>query len=942
MEHSDGWDVVRDLHFLFATDDELHDELAYVCDLFSDSTSDTTPMANDASSEKDAADDAETPPVREEASTNGPPAVPTTKRRVRVRKPTKNTSRARQQEEMKTLRAQVDALKDQLDEAKKHPSVDMSVWERAARDQLYAKSKAMQENEQLRAAVVEQATFIDDMTRLLRKKPRLTLQMDPQSEAWLSYKLAAQASLRVAAIHAIADRQYRHQETEFIKAGLFHRADDVIRADALPQPNGKVIVQYVYHVTLAAPCRLVGAAVWKVLRGEHAMTLPDGAHETVEELDACTIYRQFTRVCAHEQVLSAHSNLIFKYYVEAERELFVWQSVLDDALVPHMTHGSVHQESGWIQVAPLEDTSTCRLTLLLNIVADPLHEKGTGTVDELLEVSAAIFEKLSFREPPDAPGLFPGTPAKVNVDEERSMSFAKRTFVQRGKALELALKDAINRSCGPKTNQVKGHTFLVLVFAFGSKLKIRRLCRRMANEAGRINTWSIVNDLPFLFASDDQLNDDLAYVCDLLSDSTSDPRDASSEDDIGARPSVTAPPPRVAAKKPKRSRPTSNLQTNPSRDRKRREIKELRRQVDVLKDALLDAKRRAGTTTDMPAWERAAREQLFLKSKAMQENEQLRETIQDQASFIDDMTRLLRKKPRLTTLDVHSEAWREYKLAAQTSLRLAAIHAITDRQYARQQTAFIQAGVYDRAEDTCHAGPIPQPDGRVLIERVYHVTLVAPRACIGAAVWKALNGDRRFALPDGAVETFEKIDPHTVYRAFHQTAADHASAAHWNFIFKQYVEEERDVIVWRSVMDDALVPRMPEGIVHDESGWLVVAPLSPTTSRLTLVLNIIAEARHDGRRLLTDELVDVTADIIDKFSFNRPPDVPGTFPGAPPKPEATATTLPFAKRAFVERGKQIELTLKRVIDDAISDFQRTQPLDPSEVLPCTVATGISK
>ncbi|CAK4761849.1 unnamed protein product, partial [Aphanomyces euteiches] len=268
----------------------------------------------------------------------------------------------------------------------------------------------------------------------------------------------------------------------------------------------------------------------------------------------------------------------------------------------------------------------------------------------------------------------------------------------------------------------------------------------------------------------------------------------------------------------------------------------------------------------MSAWERVAQEQKVAKSRALKENEELRAATHEYITFIDEMTRVFHKKRRLT-LDITSEAWQEYKLAAQASLRVAAIHAIAERQYSRLDTAFIRAGVIDREDDLIRGIPIPQPDGRVVVERVYHLKVNAPFRTIMASIWRALNSDRGMHLPEGAVETIESIDPTTVY---------------WNLLFK-----------------------------------LVVTPIDLTTSRLTLVLNIVAEQNHDGRLLTTEELVDVSATIVDKFSFAHPPEVPGTFPSAPPKTDAEDTDLPFVKRTFVERGKQLEALIKRAVDEAI-------------------------
>ncbi|CAK4081816.1 unnamed protein product [Aphanomyces euteiches] len=210
---------------------------------------------------------------------------------------------------------------------------------------------------------------------------------------------------------------------------------------------------------------------------------------------------------------------------------------------------------------------------------------------------------------------------------------------------------------------------------------------------------AVVQDVHLLFATDDQLRDDLAYVCSLLDSPERKPSPPSS--------SITR-----TSKSPEESKPTLSHQ-----DRRKREILELRRQVDILKNQLLDAKQQATGKPDMSAWERAARDQMYAKSKSISENEQLRAQVEENATFIEDMTRVLRKRPRLS-LDVHSEEWKAYKLAAQTSLRTAAIHAIADRQYQQLQTAFIQAGVYDCPQDASDTSQFHYPMG-VLSLREY-------------------------------------------------------------------------------------------------------------------------------------------------------------------------------------------------------------------------------
>ncbi|KAH9161043.1 hypothetical protein LEN26_001612 [Aphanomyces euteiches] len=309
----------------------------------------------------------------------------------------------------------------------------MSVWERAARDQVVASSKSISENEKLRAHVVENATFIEEMVETLRKKPRLSL--DACSEEWKTYKLAAQASLRTAAIHAIADRQYSQLQTAFIKAGVYECQDEVIRDELIQQPDGRITSERVYHVTLAAPFRLIGAAVWKVFNGEHPMKIPDGAEQTLEAIDQFTVYQTFRNAGASVLV---HANMIYKYYVEVDREVIVWRSVLEDALMPHMTEGAVQDKWGWLVVAPTANLATCRVMFLHQVI--PTHKTSFA---EHVKAKNVLMKKYAFIQPPDIPGTFPG--GAVNEEMEIPIPFAKKTFLDRDKEMEWTLKRVIDQ-----------------------------------------------------------------------------------------------------------------------------------------------------------------------------------------------------------------------------------------------------------------------------------------------------------------------------------------------------------------------------------------------------------------------------------------------------------------------------------------------------------------
>ncbi|CAK4547410.1 unnamed protein product, partial [Aphanomyces euteiches] len=400
-------------------------------------------------------------------------------------------------------------------------------------------------------------------------------------------------------------------------------------------------------------------------------------------------------------------------------------------------------------------------------------------------------------------------------------------------------------------------------------------------------TDDVVQDLHLLFATDDQLHKDLAYICSLL--------------DSPER-----------SMKSKRERPKTTSQEFAHMDRRKRQILQLRRQVDTLKDTLLQAQQIVTGKPDMSTWERAAREQMLAYNKSLSDNEKLRAHVEENATFIEEMVSTLRKKPRLS-LDVDSEEWRTYKLAAQANLRNAAIHAIADHQYNQLQTAFIKAGIFECRDEVIQNGLINLPDGRLMPQRTYHVTIAAPFRLIGAAVWKVFNGEHPLRLPEGAEETLEKVDPYTVYQSFRNLDRD--DQVHANNVFKYYVEVNREVIVWRSVLEDALMPRMRDDVVQNKWGWIVVSPTDdPETSRLSFLHQVEPELNPcDAKNALNQ-----------KYTFALPPEIPGTFPGGNVKEEIEFPVVPV-KKWFYERDMELERTLKHVIDNVVFEHHKMSP-----------------
>ncbi|KAG9407486.1 hypothetical protein AC1031_002203 [Aphanomyces cochlioides] len=153
------------------------------------------------------------------------------------------------------------------------------------------------------------------------------------------------------------------------------------------------------------------------------------------------------------------------------------------------------------------------------------------------------------------------------------------------------------------------------------------------------DSW--LQDLQFLIATDDQLQEELVHECEILEgvSATSPPDDSTpsptSESFVNTVARDTTDDSEDAQEE-KSSSETAKRQRYYKRQRD--EIHHLRQQVDQL-TALLQRKQRYGRT-DESLWERTAIEELAEKTKSMEENAFLREAVGQQATFIEQMQRV--------------------------------------------------------------------------------------------------------------------------------------------------------------------------------------------------------------------------------------------------------------------------------------------------------------
>ncbi|CAK4617880.1 unnamed protein product [Aphanomyces euteiches] len=64
---------------------------------------------------------------------------------------------------------------------------------------------------------------------------------------------------------------------------------------------------------------------------------------------------------------------------------------------------------------------------------------------------------------------------------------------------------------------------------------------------------------------------------------------------------------------------------------------------------------------------------------------------------------------------------------------------------------------------------------------------------------------------------FQRMDDNTLYRTLR--LANATGEIHSNLVRKYYPEDDRDIVLWSSVLNDEHIPHMDHGAVNNESGW---------------------------------------------------------------------------------------------------------------------------
>ncbi|KAF0697882.1 Aste57867_11465 [Aphanomyces stellatus] len=274
------------------------------------------------------------------------------------------------------------------------------------------------------------------------------------------------------------------------------------------------------------------------------------------------------------------------------------------------------------------------------------------------------------------------------------------------------------------------------------------------------------------------------------------------------------------------SPPSHTDETKPKRKRttQKQEITFLKTKQRDLATQLDDLKRKLTTSSTVSPWEGRAKDQMQAAQRAMMDNTALRTLLQDQLKTMQALERLLKKKPRLElSPNVGADEWRQWRLETDVDHRLQAMKAITDHMVDRLDSEFIQHGVFD-----LHAGQsglsLTTRHNVLWFDFFQSMVLDVPYEAAADVFWAVSSFQGPYEAATSVLQTRGDLllEVHSgsgdrmAYLRTHSTAfledgrVLFRSEGRW--VVRRIVQATRTVIVYRSILDDALVP-------HDTNQW---------------------------------------------------------------------------------------------------------------------------
>ncbi|OQS00228.1 hypothetical protein THRCLA_06125 [Thraustotheca clavata] len=287
--------------------------------------------------------------------------------------------------------------------------------------------------------------------------------------------------------------------------------------------------------------------------------------------------------------------------------------------------------------------------------------------------------------------------------------------------------------------------------------------------------------------------------------------------------------------------PTKRIRTSP-----KEELEYLQSKHRYLISELRKLQAATAMTTNDP-WQKRAKSQAQAAQRAIQENTRLKAALEDQIKVIQALEKVFQKKPRLTEAAAEKIAdlvpWRRSILGLHN--REGDLEALLRYQYDKLDTEFIRRKVYHMrdnmvGDELVRSEQVESSNDNIIIHLIrckqWSINFIEFSQILWGYISLNVRMPTKIKVDSELLQSF-KNDTIVYTRHLSNGMCEQLKIPplEGRTAAMRFEERDRVVIVWKSIVDDALVPFRDDYVVKDNKmGWALITADGPNECKVAV------------------------------------------------------------------------------------------------------------
>ncbi|OQS00224.1 hypothetical protein THRCLA_06126 [Thraustotheca clavata] len=314
------------------------------------------------------------------------------------KKPALKQSRKNLKQELDQLHNKHDALVVELNILKRKNNQVTSEWESRAINQAQAAKRALIENAQLKQVMEQQSKLAQTLKQAIEKQKLCDTPVLSNNQ-WRLAVLGTQD--RELHLRKLLKYQYDKLESEWIRHNIYHYADpksDQVTKAFIQNLQDSVRVNTIQSKSYPASVAEVGLILWDLITLKKPLL-----EEKMTSIEPLQVFGQcndlvYSKLTAHISSLGVaiESRTAVQHFVEDNRIVFVWKSIVEDNLLPFSPNHLIDNKCGWVVLTSIEDGKGCRVTAYSHVTQPICPREQHLLGNTFTESALAAYQESSF------------------------------------------------------------------------------------------------------------------------------------------------------------------------------------------------------------------------------------------------------------------------------------------------------------------------------------------------------------------------------------------------------------------------------------------------------------------------------------------------------------------------------------------------------------------